>query len=257
MNTMAILDGVDLDTKAVEVTCNYEGGSAHCAQGDPTLTTVECSLKKLTKSWEEEEQGFWIEFQNSEVEEEEKTENKSQEGGEEEVTSKEGNKPLNSHVGMAKTNQHYRKWNQVTVSYKLPISMTKELLDELLGAAIFSNLDLPSRGEIDGETVRAMVKWPPPKNVSKLRGLLGLTGYYGRLDIVFAQNMMKKQTDLHQRELNFQKGEEGKDRNSSLSSCVTTEARIHNVFQVSQLKLKLGQNQRVQHIPPAVTEEFE
>ncbi|TYK23270.1 ty3-gypsy retrotransposon protein [Cucumis melo var. makuwa] len=37
------------------------------------------------------------------------------------------------------------------------------------------------------------------------------------------------------------------------------EAAIHNVFHVSQLKLKLGQAQKVQvqHIPPVLTEDFE
>ncbi|KAA0033978.1 DNA gyrase subunit A [Cucumis melo var. makuwa] len=35
------------------------------------------------------------------------------------------------------------------------------------------------------------------------------------------------------------------------------EAAIHNVFHVSQLKLKLGKQQRVQHMPPMLTEEFE
>ena len=34
------------------------------------------------------------------------------------------------------------------------------------------------------------------------------------------------------------------------------EAAIHNVFHVSQLKLKLGK-QQVQHQPPILTEEFE
>ena len=32
---------------------------------------------------------------------------------------------------------------------------------------------------------------------------------------------------------------------------------IHNVFHISQLKLKLGQNQHVQHLQPALTKEFE
>lgn len=35
------------------------------------------------------------------------------------------------------------------------------------------------------------------------------------------------------------------------------EACIHNVFHVSQLKLKLGQTKEVQHFPPILIEEFE
>lgn len=33
-------------------------------KGDPFLTTAECSLKTITKTWENEDQGFLIEFQN-------------------------------------------------------------------------------------------------------------------------------------------------------------------------------------------------
>ena len=35
------------------------------------------------------------------------------------------------------------------------------------------------------------------------------------------------------------------------------EASIHNVFHISQLKLKLGKQQAVQHQQPMLTEEFE
>ncbi|TYJ97476.1 Retrotransposable element Tf2 [Cucumis melo var. makuwa] len=35
------------------------------------------------------------------------------------------------------------------------------------------------------------------------------------------------------------------------------KAAIHNVSHVSKLKLKLGQSQRVQHIPPSLTKDFE
>ena len=50
-------------------------------RGDSTLNTIECSLKKLIKAGEEE-QGSRVE-----VEEEEKTENKSREGGDKEWLS--------------------------------------------------------------------------------------------------------------------------------------------------------------------------
>lgn len=40
---------------------------------------------------------------------------------------------------------------------------------------------LSSKGvEANGEKIRAMVNWPQPKDVTELRGLLGLTGYCGR-----------------------------------------------------------------------------
>lgn len=40
-------------------------------RGDPSLTKAEVSLKVMTKTWEAEDQGFLIEFQNMEIEEEE------------------------------------------------------------------------------------------------------------------------------------------------------------------------------------------
>ena len=102
-----------------------------------------------------------------------------------------------------------------------------------------------------------------------------------RLDDVLAPNMMKKQTDLHRSELNFQERKEvylmlrlyrqrslerkrsekptpkfygsyytEKIRAVACRLELPPEASIHKVFHVSQLKLELGQNQPVQYIPP-------
>ena len=108
-------------------------------------------------------------------------------------------------------------------------------------------------------------------------------------NLVVAQNRMKKQSDLHRRELKFKTRDEvylklkpyrqrslAQKRSEKLAPKfygpyrITEEigevayrldlppkAMIHNVFHISQLKLKLGQNQHVQNLPPALTEEFE
>ena len=40
---------------------------------------------------------------------------------------------------------------------------------------------IPSRAvEADEEKIRSMVNWPRPKDITGLRGFLGLTGYYRR-----------------------------------------------------------------------------
>jgi hypothetical protein len=33
---------------------------------------------------------------------------------------------------------------------------------------------------VDPNKIKEITKWPKPKNISKLRGFLGLTGYYRR-----------------------------------------------------------------------------
>ncbi|KAA0054183.1 Transposon Ty3-G Gag-Pol polyprotein [Cucumis melo var. makuwa] len=108
-------------------------------------------------------------------------------------------------------------------------------------------------------------------------------------NLMMAQNRMKKQADLHRRELKFRVGDEVylklrpyRQRSLARKRCeklapkfygpyriieeigevayrlnLPPGAIIHNVFHVSQLKLKLGNSHQVQHVPPALTEEFE
>jgi hypothetical protein len=51
---------------------------------------------------------------------------------------------------------------------------------------------------VDLEKIKAITKWPKPKNISKLRGFLGLTGYYRRFIKNYAHlttpssNLLKK-----------------------------------------------------------------
>lgn len=37
------------------------GNQTIILHGDPSLITIECSLKTLTKSWEEGDSGYWVE----------------------------------------------------------------------------------------------------------------------------------------------------------------------------------------------------
>ena len=34
--------------------------------------------------------------------------------------------------------------------------------------------------KVDPEKIKSIIDWPKPTNISKLRGFLGLTGYYRR-----------------------------------------------------------------------------
>lgn len=52
--------------------------------GDSSLVTAECSLKTLTKSWEEGDRGYLVEVQNQENEKSEEAESETSERGEEE-----------------------------------------------------------------------------------------------------------------------------------------------------------------------------
>jgi hypothetical protein len=45
---------------------------------------------------------------------------------------------------------------------------------------------------VDPEKIKAITEWPKPKNISKLRGFLGLTGYYRR----FIKNYTHLKTPL-------------------------------------------------------------
>lgn len=51
---------------------------------DSLLTTKECSLKQLTRMRDEEDQGFWVEFQNLGCEEDEEIEDEISKRGDEE-----------------------------------------------------------------------------------------------------------------------------------------------------------------------------
>ncbi|TYK23088.1 pleiotropic drug resistance protein 1-like [Cucumis melo var. makuwa] len=52
-------------------------------EGDSSFTKAECSLKTISKTWEREDQGFLLEFQNVEIDEDNEEESKREEEGEE------------------------------------------------------------------------------------------------------------------------------------------------------------------------------
>ncbi|KAA0032689.1 peroxidase 64 [Cucumis melo var. makuwa] len=52
-------------------------------KGDPSLTKVECSLKTISKTWEEEDHGFLLEFQKVEIEVDTEAESEKEVEGEE------------------------------------------------------------------------------------------------------------------------------------------------------------------------------
>ncbi|TYK19810.1 Transposon Tf2-11 polyprotein [Cucumis melo var. makuwa] len=107
--------------------------------------------------------------------------------------------------------------------------------------------------------------------------------------LLVAQNRMKKEIDLYRRELKFKNGDDvylklrlyrqkslARKQNEKLAPKfygsyriieeiaevayrldLPPKAMIHSVFHISQLKLKQSQTQQVQHLPPALTREFE
>ena len=42
------------------------------------------------------------------------------------------------------------------------------------------NIVSPKGVKLDPNKIKAIMEWPIPKNIKKLRGFLGLTGYYRR-----------------------------------------------------------------------------
>ena len=46
--------------------------------------------------------------------------------------------------------------------------------------------------KVDPSKIKAIIEWPKPNNISKLRGFLGLTGYYRR----FVKNYAHKAVPL-------------------------------------------------------------
>ncbi|TYK30827.1 retrotransposon protein [Cucumis melo var. makuwa] len=159
-------------------------------RGDSTLNTIECSLKKLMKAGEEE-QGSRIE-----VEEEEKTENKSREGGDKEWLSmiqallKQYDNIFDiSHwkkcvAGHSKI-QHLGQW--ITQRGWKPMGRRTELRRFVKK---YGDMATPPFCQSIGFT----------QCHTTFVSEIDASGF--RLDVILAQTKMK-QTDLHQKELNF------------------------------------------------------
>lgn len=75
----------------------------------------------------------------------------------------------------------YCRWNQITMSYKL----RKKCVENKKCVISHSKVQhmeqrMVQKGVETDEKDRARENWPPTKNVPELRGLLRLSGYYGR-----------------------------------------------------------------------------
>lgn len=69
--------GVDWPSMTMMFT---KGDHKVTSKGNPSLTKAEVSLKMLTKTWEQNDQGFLIEFQNLLMEESEELEGSEKKG---------------------------------------------------------------------------------------------------------------------------------------------------------------------------------
>ena len=62
----------------------WNGENKVVLKGDPSLIRAECSLKTIEKTWETEDQGFLIDWQNYETEDDSKESKTQNQQGEEE-----------------------------------------------------------------------------------------------------------------------------------------------------------------------------